>query len=206
MRELSQVCVFCGSSSGSNGRHAESARELGKHLANNGIGLVYGGGATGLMGIVADSVLEGGGRVTGIIPESLSREVAHPGLTELIVTETMHTRKALMYERSDAFVALAGGFGTLDELAEISTWRQLGIYDKPVGILNVDGYFDHLLAFFDRAATDGLLKPKNRRLVLDAASPGELIELLRNDDTAYEPKWESRGTPAAPADEKSTLR
>ena len=195
MRELTELCVFCGSSAGTNPIHAEAARNLGQHLADHDIGLIYGGGATGLMGLVADTVLEAGGRVTGIIPDALSREVAHQGLTELVVTENMHTRKALMYERSDAFVALAGGFGTLDELAEISTWRQLGIYDKPVGILNTDGYFDHLLRFFDRATADGLLKPKNRNLVVDATSASELLELLKNDTTAYEPKWESRESP-----------
>lgn len=190
MRTIRRLCVYCGSSTGSDPAFVDSAVALGKHLANQNIELVYGGGAVGLMGLIADTVMEAGGKVTGIIPTHLfPREVAHAGLTELIEVDTMHERKALMFDRSDAFVAMPGGFGTLEELAEVLTWAQIGIHVKPTGLLNVNGYYDHLLAFFDRAVADGLLKPGNRSMLLDAGDPIGLVTALRETEIVAEPKW-----------------
>ncbi len=190
MRELRAISVFCGSSSGTNQSHLDAARELGLLMAADDIELVYGGGATGLMGLIADTVLQAGGRVVGVIPSDLGTEVGHRGLTEFVEVETMHERKSLMYERSDAFIAMPGGFGTLDEFAEISTWRQLGLHDKPIGLLDSDGYYQSLLEFFDRAVTDQLLKEQNRMLVVSGATPSSLLELLRTDTASFEPKWQ----------------
>jgi uncharacterized protein (TIGR00730 family) len=142
------------------------------------------------MGLLADTVLEAGGRVVGVIPVGLfSREVGHAGLTELVEVASMHERKAQMYERSDAFCALPGGLGTLEELAEITTWGQLGLHRKPIGVLNVDGFYDPLLALLDRAVGDGLLKSKNRALLVDEATPVGLLGALRAYDVPAEPKW-----------------
>ena len=191
MSEIRSVCVFLGSSTGSNPANAEATKAMARELVSRDITLVYGGGAVGLMGLLADTVLEGGGRVVGIIPTNLfSREVAHRGLTELIETTGMHERKTLMYERSDAFVALPGGMGTLDELAEITTWRQIGSHKKPIGVLDVDGYFSLLLAWFDRVVEDGLLSENNRGLVHRAGSPAELLDLLSTSSACAEPKWD----------------
>lgn len=190
MQSIQRLCVYCGSSTGSDPAFVDSAVTLGRHLANQGIELVYGGGAVGLMGLIADTVMEAGGTVTGIIPTHLfPREVAHAGLTELIEVGTMHERKSLMFDRSDAFVAMPGGFGTLEELAEVLTWAQIGIHIKPTGLLNVNGYYDHLLAFFERAVVDGLLKPGNRSMLLDAPNPLELLNALRETEIVAEPKW-----------------
>ena len=190
MPPISRLCVFCGSSSGSNPAIVGATVELGRLLAAEGIGLVYGGGSVGLMGLLADTVLDAGGTVVGVIPVGLfTREVGHPGLTELIEVGSMHERKARMYELSDAFCALPGGLGTLEELAEITTWGQLGLHAKPIGVLDVDGFYDPLLAFLDRAVADGLLKPKNRALLVDAAAPGLLLDALRRYDVPFEPKW-----------------
>jgi len=176
---MKQVCVFCGSSSGANPAYAAAARELGRALAVRGLGLVYGGGRVGLMGEVATAALAAGGEVTGVIPQALSgKEVALTDCTELIVVGTMHERKSLMADRSDAFVALPGGFGTCDELFEILTWAQLGIHAKPVGLLNVNGFFTPLLAWLDHVVAEGLLKPKHRDLVLVAAAVPELLARL----------------------------
>src|SRR5271154_5558209 len=164
------VCVFCGSSSGKGPQYADSARRLGAALAARGLELVYGAGDVGLMGVLADAALAAGGRVVGVIPQALvQREVAHHGLSELHVVRTMHERKALMADRADAFLALPGGFGTADELFEILTWAQLGLHSKPVGLLNVAGFFDPLLAWIDRCVSDGFLRPENRDLLLISA-------------------------------------
>lgn len=169
---------------------AESAVALGRVLAAAGIDLVYGGGSVGLMGMIADTVLGQGGRAVGVIPLSLMPlEVAHQGLTELIDVDSMHSRKARMIELSDGFIALPGGFGTLEELAEVLTWAQLGIHAKPIGLLNVDGYYDGLLTFLGRAIADGLLKPQNRELLIDRADPDELLAAMRAYRADYEPKW-----------------
>ena len=192
MSELTSVCVFLGSSTGGNPANAEATAAMGSLLAERRIRLVYGGGKAGLMGLLADTVLEAGGEVLGVIPRNLfSKEVAHRGLTELIETETMHERKALMYDYSDAFAALPGGMGTLDELAEIATWRQIGLHDKPVGVVNTNGYYDHLLSFLDRAATDGLISTNNRSPLHSAASPAELLALFEGEQPIAEPKWDS---------------
>lgn len=190
MPELTSVCVYCASSTGTNDAIVTATKELGSLLAERGIGLVYGGGAVGLMGIVADTVLEAGGDVTGIIPLSLfPREVAHQGCTELITVDSMHERKRLMFERSDAFIALPGGFGTLEEIAEVTTWAQIGMHHKPVGVLNIDGYWDGLLSFLDRAVGDQLLKEQNNQLLLRASTPVDMLEALETYKGSAEPKW-----------------
>ncbi len=190
MPELTSVCVYCASSTGTNDAIVTATKELGSLLAERGIGLVYGGGAVGLMGIVADTVLEAGGDVTGIIPLSLfPREVAHQGCTELITVDSMHERKRLMFERSDAFIALPGGFGTLEEIAEVTTWAQIGMHHKPVGVLNIDGYWDGLLSFLDRAVGDQLLKEQNNQLLLRASTPVDMLAALETYKGSAEPKW-----------------
>lgn len=176
---MRRLCVFCGSSRGQRPAYAEAARRLGLALAGRGLDLVYGGGHIGLMGVVADAVLEAGGKVYGVIPRSMvERELAHRGLTELHVVETMHRRKALMADLADAFAALPGGFGTADELFEILTWAQLGLHPKPVGLLDVEGFFGPLLAWLDRAVADGFLRPAHRELLHVAREPEELVEML----------------------------
>ena len=174
---MRRVCVFCGSSPGRDPRHAEAAAALGRRLAARGLGLVFGGGSVGLMGIVADAALEAGGRVTGVIPQALMRqEIVHRGLADLRVVRSMHERKALMAELSGAFVALPGGLGTLDELFEIWTWAHLRFHDKPIGLLNVDGYFDGLLAWLERALGDGFVRPHHRNLLVSAGDPNVLLD------------------------------
>jgi len=187
----STVCVFCGSNVGSDPRYRESAAALGQLLAERQIDVVYGGGRVGLMGIVADSALQAGGRVFGVIPEAIvEREVAHHGLTELIVVSTMHARKAMMAERSDAFVALPGGLGTFEELLEIVTWSQLGIHTKPVGLLNVAGFYDPLLALIDRAISDRFIPTDHRRLLIDASEPEKLLDAVESCELpAPQKKW-----------------
>jgi len=176
---LRRVCVFCGSNTGSDAAFAAAARALGEALVRDGRHLVYGGGRVGLMGVLADAVLAGGGTVTGVIPESLAaREVAHRGLTQLRIVTSMHTRKALMSELADAFVALPGGFGTLDELFEIVTWAQLGMHTKPIGLLDVNGYYGSLLAFADRCLADGFVRPEHRDLLLVDTSAERLLARL----------------------------
>ncbi len=190
MRELGSVCVYCASSTGTNEAIVDATRALGELLAARGVRLVYGGGAVGLMGLLADTVLANGGLVTGVIPLALfPKEVAHPGCTELVTVDSMHERKREMFDRSDAFVALPGGFGTLEEIAEVTTWAQIGMHQKPVGVLNVDGYWDGLLGFFDRAVDDGLLREQNRDLLLQASSPDELLTVLSHYEGSAEPKW-----------------
>jgi uncharacterized protein (TIGR00730 family) len=188
---MQTVCVFCGSSSGGDPVYAEAARRLGAVLAARGLNLVYGGGHVGLMGIVADTVLAAGGKVGGVINQALvEKELAHRGLTELIVVETMHQRKALMAERADAFVALPGGFGTLDELFEILTWRQLGMHAKPIGLLNVAGYFDALRDWVARSVRERFVKEKHRELLLVADDPERMVEMLQSYRTPPgQEKW-----------------
>ena len=176
---MSRICVFCGSSEGNRPVYRERASEVGRALAERSIGVVYGGGNTGLMGALADAALVAGGEVIGVIPRRLAeREVAHAGLTQLHVVETMHERKALMTELSDAFLTLPGGFGTLDELFEAITWRQLGFHDKRCGILDIDGYFDGLLAFVDRAVSDGFIHPADGARFLRGDATGALLDEL----------------------------
>ncbi|MHA6203254.1 LOG family protein [Dyella soli] len=154
------LCVYCGSSNGKHPEYAEQAHAFGTEMARRGVALIYGGGKVGLMGTVADAVLAGGGKVVGVIPRQLvEREVAHPGLSELVVVETMHQRKTRMFELSDAFVALPGGFGTLDEMFEMLTWAQLGLHRYPCAFLNVRGYYDRLHAMMDHMAQEGFITP-----------------------------------------------
>lgn len=191
MPELTSVCVYLASSTGTNEAIVAATKELGDLLVERGIRLVYGGGAVGLMGIIADTVLEAGGEVTGIIPVSLfPKEVAHQGCTELIAVDSMHERKRLMFERSDAFIALPGGFGTLEEIAEVTTWGQIGMHTKPVGVLNIDGYWDGLLSFLDRAVDDQLLKEQNNALLLRASTPVDMLDALESYSGVAEPKWQ----------------
>jgi uncharacterized protein (TIGR00730 family) len=174
-----RLCVFCGSRGGNDPRFAQAAIEVGTLMAKRRIGLVYGGGRVGLMGLLADAARAEGGEVIGVIPQALAdREVAHSGLTELRVVDSMHERKALMGELSDGFIALPGGFGTLEEFCEVITWSQLGIHRKPCGILNVAGYFDHLIAMFDHAVARGFISDDNRGIVLEATRPEEIIERM----------------------------
>ena len=174
-----RVGVFCGSQSGNGDRYIETAIMTASRIVQRGCGVVYGGGRVGLMGVLADTALAAGGEVIGVIPEALAgKEIAHSGLTELHVVSSMHERKALMADLSDAFVALPGGFGTMDEFCEILTWAQLRIHDKPVGLLNVFGYFDDLIALFDNMVSEGFVTPKNRTLVRSGASIDELLDSL----------------------------
>ena len=181
MSDRPAVCVFCGSSTGFRAGYADSARRVGHALARSGLGLVYGGGHIGLMGIVADAALEAGGYVVGVIPESLARlEIAHQGLSELHVVSDMHLRKAMMAERSSAFLTLPGGIGTFEEFFEIATWAILGIHHKPIGILNVDGYFDPMLAMLEHAVSENFLKRKHVDTLIVGDDPDELVARLMN--------------------------
>lgn len=187
------VAVYCGSSSGDDTRYAQAATEVGTTLARRGITVVYGGGSVGLMRRVADAALAAGGRVHGVITRNLAdREIAHPGLTELEVVDTMAQRKARMSELSDAFVALPGGSGTLEEIAEQWTWGQIGLHHKPVALLNVNGYYDDLAAFFARAATDGFIRPQYVRMVTVSPSFGEVLEAFERYHAPTE-KWARSG-------------
>ena len=190
MAAIASVCVFCGSSAPRDPRYADQARVLGTLLARRGIDLVYGGGSVGLMGEIADAALAAGGRVTGVIPTGLfSREVGHASLTELHEVGSMHERKQLMYDLSDGFIALPGGLGTLEELAEVTTWSQLGLHAKPVVLLDIDGFWDPLAAQLDRMVAVGLLKQSNRELVQRAATPDEALSVLATARPPQEKKW-----------------
>jgi len=176
---MKSVCVFCGGNPGARPSYAAAARRLGEVLAARALTLVYGGASTGLMGAVADGALARGGRVVGVLPEFMvAREVAHPGLTELRLVGSMHERKAEMAARADAFVALPGGFGTLDELFEILTWSQLGLHHKPCALLDVDDYYAPLVTFLDHAAREGLLRPEHRAMLFVERDPERLAERL----------------------------
>jgi uncharacterized protein (TIGR00730 family) len=182
---VERICVFCGSSAGARPAYARAAREVGAELARRGVGLVYGGGRVGLMGAVADAVLESGGEAIGVIPESLvARELAHTGLKELLVVPSMHERKARMALLANAFLALPGGYGTLDETCEALTWTQLGIQSKPCGLLNVEGYFDPLLEFLDLAVREGFLAPENRAILRVDTDHRQLIARLLDPSAA----------------------
>jgi len=191
---MKRICVFSGSSPGARPEYRQAAADLGRTLAGEGLGLVYGGAKVGLMGVLADAALEAGGEVIGIIPQALvDKEVAHMGLTELRVVSSMHERKAQMAELSDGFIALPGGMGTLEELAEILTWGQLGLHRKPCGVLDVAGYYDGLTRFLDHAVAERFLAQGHRDTLLAGVSPAELIARFR----AYRPptveKWIDRG-------------
>jgi len=179
MASIASVCVYCGSSLGTNPRYAEAARHLGAELAGHGIRLVYGGGRIGLMGQVADAVLAGGGQVIGVIPEHLQvQEKGHRGVTELRVVASMHERKSLMFELSDAFVILPGGFGTLDEAFEMLTWRQLQLHDKPILFLNIDGYWTPFAELVDQFIAEGFARENSRQLFATVGAVEDVIPTL----------------------------
>jgi uncharacterized protein (TIGR00730 family) len=192
---MRRICVFCGSSAGSRPEYRAATEELAAELVRRNVGLVYGGGNVGLMGVLADAVLGAGGEVQGVIPEHLmAREVGHNGLTNLHVVRSMHERKALMADLSDAFVAMPGGYGTLEEFCEIVTWAQLGLHAKPCGVLNVLGYYSPLLAMFDHAVQERFLKIENRGLVLARNSVAELLGALEEWRPVRVEKWLDRET------------
>src|SRR6202051_3917576 len=192
---MRRICVFCGSSQGNRPEYGIAAQEMGRELVRRNIGLGDGGGNVGLMGMIADAVLKGGGEVQGVITENLmAREVGHKRLTKLHVVRSMHERKALMADLSDAFVAMPGGFGTLEEFCEVVTWTQLGLHAKPCGILNVSGFYSPLLRMFDHAVEERFLKPENRALVLARDKPAELLQALEEWRPTHVEKWLSRET------------
>ena len=184
-KPLSRVCVFCGSSSGTHPEYGQAVRNLGTVLVSNGLTLIYGGGSVGLMGELARSVLAGGGQVIGFIPKRIHQMVEALRLTELHVVENMHERKAMMYDLSDAFIVLPGGIGTIEEFFEVFTWYQLGIHLKPVGLLDVHGYFDRLLDFVDHMVAEGFLKPEHRDALVVEERPETLIVRLREKEPLY---------------------
>jgi len=187
---MRRICVYCGSSSGGRAVYADAARELADVLIRHDLELVYGGADKGIMGIIANAVLEHGGKVHGVIPKMLcDKEIAHKGLTELHVVSSMHARKTMMAALSDGFIAMPGGFGTLEEIIEIITWGQLRFHDKPCGLLNVDGYFDHLLAYLDHASAEGFLRPENRQMLLCDQSPAGLIQKFERYSAPHVDKW-----------------
>jgi uncharacterized protein (TIGR00730 family) len=192
--ELRRVCVFCGSSPGARPAYAEATAELARLLAGEGIGVVYGGGAVGLMGVLGDSVLAAGGEAIGVIPQALvDREIGHSGLTELRVVGSMHERKALMAELADAFIALPGGLGTLEELFEVYTWAQLGLHDKPCGLLDVERYFAGITDFLEHAVRERFVSEEHRALLMVEREPPKLIGRLREfEPRAVRPKWIDR--------------
>jgi uncharacterized protein (TIGR00730 family) len=190
---IRRICVFCGSNAGRRPEYAEAAREMGRVLVERGLGLVYGGGKVGLMGIVADTVLAGGGEAIGVIPEALmAREVGHAGLTGLHVVGTMHERKAMMADLADGFVALPGGFGTFEEFCEVLTWSQLGFHPKPCGLLNVAGYYGPLLALFAHAVEEGFVPPQHRALVIQETDPARLLDRFAAFRPPSTAKWIGR--------------
>ncbi|MCH7702973.1 MAG: TIGR00730 family Rossman fold protein [Planctomycetes bacterium] len=191
---MKSICVFCGSNPGVNPVYAEAARELAATLLARGLRLVYGGGSVGLMGIIADAMLTGGGEVVGVLPHSLwKREVGHGGLTKLHLVETMHERKTLMADLSDGFVALPGGAGTLDEAFEIWTWAQLGIHNKPCGLLNIQGFFDALLVYLKHAVGEGFLKSHHLNMLMVDANSTTLLDRFAAYRTPNVPSWSSAG-------------
>jgi uncharacterized protein (TIGR00730 family) len=172
-----RICVFTGSQSGARAEYADAARQMSRELVERGYGVVYGGGNVGLMAVIADAVLERGGHVTGVIPDTLvSQEVAHRGLSELRVVQSMHERKAMMAELSDGFIAMPGGIGTMEEFFEVLSWAQLGLHDKPCGLLNIGGYYDHLIRFMNHAVDQEFLKPKHRALLIVEEEPSRLLD------------------------------
>jgi len=187
---MKRICVFCGSSVGRRSDYQDAATAMGALLASRGIGLVYGGGNVGLMGVIADAVLAGGGEVIGVIPRALAdREIAHSGVTDLRVVDSMHTRKAMMAELSDAFIAMPGGVGTFEEFFEAVTWTQLGVHRKPCGLLNTAEFYTPLAAFIDQAVTEGFIKPVHRSMLIVDDHPERLLDSLARVELPDVPKW-----------------
>jgi hypothetical protein len=178
---MKSLCIYCGSSVGASPVYADAARLLAKTMVDNKIALVYGGGNVGLMGVIADEVLRLGGEATGVIPQALmDKEVGHQGLTRLHIVKDMHERKAMMAELADGFVAMPGGIGTLEELFEVFTWAQLGFHEKPIGLLNVNGFYDGLISFLNHVVAERFLRAEQASLLIHAPEPGTLVERLRN--------------------------
>lgn len=196
MNKIKSICVYCGSSPGRLNAYSTAARALAALLVEQNIRLVYGGANVGIMGLLADTVLQLGGEAVGVIPEALvQKEVAHAGLTELHVTQSMHERKTLMAELSDGFVALPGGIGTLEELFEVWTWAQLGFHDKPCGLLNIEGYFDPLALFLDHAVDEQFVKQPHRSMLIVESAPETLLERFRSYAPPVVAKWlDKKGT------------
>ncbi|MEZ4668811.1 MAG: TIGR00730 family Rossman fold protein [Anaerolineae bacterium] len=187
---MKHVCVFCGSTPGNNGLYVDTARQMGEAIARQGLGLVYGGGHVGLMGAVAEGALQAGGHVIGIIPQALvKKELEHHGLSELHIVGSMHERKAMMAEKASMFVALPGGFGTLDELFEIITWAQLGFHSKPIGLLNTAGYFNPLLKFIEHIVDEGFVNSAVRAIINVADDAESLLHILMTTEPPQIEKW-----------------
>ena len=192
---MKRICVFAGSSRGAHEDYAQAAERLARELVTRGYGVVYGGGKVGMMGVLADATLAAGGKVIGVIPKALlEKEVAHGGLTELRVVASMHERKALMAELSEGFIALPGGLGTLEEFFEVLTWAQLGLHQKPCGLLNVSGYYDRLLEFLDLTVEERFVKSQHRALVITSTSPTDLLEQLATHRPPQVEKWIDRAS------------
>lgn len=192
--EIGSICIYCGSSPGERPEYLEAARSFATLLARSGIRVVYGGASIGVMGAVADAALAAGGEVYGVIPQALvDRELAHPGLTQLFVTRSMHERKARMAELADAFVALPGGVGTLEEIFEIWTWAQLGMHAKPCALLNVAGYYDGLVRFMDHTVAEGFVREAHRRMLVTRADGAQLLAALREYEAPVVRKWVEKG-------------
>jgi uncharacterized protein (TIGR00730 family) len=190
---MKRVCVFCGSSVGRQSAYLDAAAAMGSLLASRGLGLVYGGGNVGLMGVIADAVLAGGGEVIGVIPRALAdREIAHSGVTDLRIVDSMHTRKAMMADLSDAFIAMPGGVGTFEEFFEAVTWTQLGVHRKPCALLNTAGFYTPLAAFIDQAVTEGFIKPVHRSMIVVDDHPERLLDSLLKVKLPDVPKWIGR--------------
>jgi uncharacterized protein (TIGR00730 family) len=186
---MKSICVNCGSNSGNNPAYLEMAEMLGQILAKRNLELVYGGASVGLMGKVADAVIKSGGSAIGVIPKIFADKVSHKELTELHIVDSMHERKAKMFELSDGFIALPGGFGTIEEITELLTWAQLGINKKPCGIINVNGYFDNFLAFIDRGVTEGFIKQEHREMLIVKECPGALLDIFDEYKAPNIGKW-----------------
>ncbi|MDF7812334.1 TIGR00730 family Rossman fold protein [Hymenobacter sp. YC55] len=192
---MKSVAVYCGSSAGTNEIYTQQAHEMGRVLVERNMTLVYGGGRVGLMGTVADSVMQHGGKAIGVIPDFLAKkELAHNGLTELHIVKTMHERKLLMADLAEGFVAMPGGYGTLEELFEVLTWGQLGLHRKAIGLLNVEGYYDHLLRALDHMVQEGLLRGENRQQLLSNPTPNGIIDQMLAYVPVEVPKWLSPST------------
>lgn len=193
MPDLTSICVYAGSSPGARPAYAQAARDLGEEIASRGMGLVYGGGDVGLMKVVADAAMAAGGSVTGIIPRTLlEREIGHGALSELLVVESMHERKLAMAERADAFIALPGGIGTVEELVEVFTWTQLGVHDKPCSVLDVEGYWQPLIGLLDHAVSERFLSPNHRQMLLSGTDAEALLDALEAWEPPTVPKWLDR--------------
>ena len=187
---MRRICVYCGSNTGVREDYANAAVELADVLVRHDVELVYGGASVGTMGVLANAVLENGGKVHGVIPQMLEeKEIAHQNLTELHVVSSMHARKSMMAALSDGFIAMPGGFGTLEEIIEIITWGQLRFHDKPCGVLNIGGFFDHLLSYLDHASAEGFLRPENRRMLLEESTPVGLIQQFERYTAPHVEKW-----------------